>query len=140
MSKTTQLLILGALLTFTACSSRGEIPSSVNHQVPPQASDTVTATRVGDHVVIRNSTKRPVVFATLDRQFFQTVAASYCFGSASCGTDLAAADSASVKTTSINGVGPTSQNIVVFWWYTADVPPHQSGPPARVRQIVVPIG
>jgi hypothetical protein len=140
MSMKTQLLVLSALLCFIACSSRGEPPSSVDRQIQSQPGDTVSATRVGDHLVIHNATHRAVVFATLDRRFYETVAASYCFGTASCGTDLAAADSATVKMTEINGITPASHEIIVFWWYTSDVPPHQSGPPAHVRQIVVTVG
>ncbi len=140
MSAKMQFLVCGALLCVAACSSSGEPPSAAIQHSQSQSSDSLNAARIGDHLVIRNTTGRPIVFATLDRQFFESVAASYCFGSASCGTDLAAADSTSIKTSSINGVTPTSHDVIVFWWYTADVPPHQGGAPAKVRQLVVPVG
>jgi hypothetical protein len=139
MSAKMQLIVCAALLSFTACSVNGELPLAAVHQVQPLPNDSVSATRVGDHIVVHNSTKRPVAYATLDREFFQNVAASYCFGSAACGTDLPAADSASIKTTTINGVTSTSHDVIVFWWYASEVPPHQGGPPAKVRQLVIPI-
>lgn len=122
-----------------ACSHGGEAtlngPSSLG--TASALDNTVSATRSGDQITIRNGTQRAITYAVVDRHFFETALASYCFGSAGCGTALAAGSSVSVAVSKIENVTASSRDAIVFHWYSDDVPSPQGGTPATVSQLVV---
>ena len=133
MSRRRALLLLLSGSIAISCSKRDAIPAG---PVADLGAESIVARVDGGQLEIRNESSRRIYFATLERHYFETALALWCFGHSQCGVVLDPGRTARVEVAKIGGYNDRSTEAIVFWW--PDRPdPTGEAVASDVKQIVV---
>ena len=131
MTRTLLALLVLSTIAATGCSKRDAIPAAPTADL---AAEGVIARLVEKQIEVRNEHGERIYFATLERRYFETALALWCFGHPQCGVVLDPGTSKRVEVAQIAGLNEASTEVIVFWW--SDRPPGD-GRATDVKQIVV---
>jgi hypothetical protein len=128
-------IVIAVAVSLTACGGKEGPPTSP--LTPTQiVAEGITIDVVNERLVLRNTSAERIRFGALERVYFETLLASWCFGTDDCGSGLDAGQTASLQLSDIGGYTPAATELTVFWWpVRPDVPPDERH--QLLRQVVI---